>query len=266
VTARSGTQPSRIGSAGTCPSATGPADTCPGIACARCARGRRATCTRTAKSARTWPTDSPGNTCRNPTAARTAAPGTARRTCATGSAEARGPAGLRTASLTRAARLRARATCRAASSCTRVGRRVDDCLDTTVDADRIDHRLAKNLVAAGPREALPRTGVHQTECQRLVVDRDDLSVLTQHDPGEPPLRLDGFQDLGPQPPNVSQPNTPTGRHARLTGGRSTLAGRSRLRGLAWLRALARLLRCAGRFITPGTSTRPAGRANWSTRS
>ena len=127
-----------------------------------------------------------------------------------------------------------------------VGGWVYDCLDATVDADGVDHCLAKNLVAAGPRKAFPSTGIHQTKRQRLVVDRDDLSVLTQHDPGKPPLRLHSLQNLRPQPPNISQPNS-----SGSTSTRTSLAGRTSLRGRTrrGLRTPAGLSRLGARRLT-----------------
>jgi hypothetical protein len=91
----------------------------------------------------------------------------------------------------------------------RIRGRINNRFDPAVDTDGVDHRLPKNLIAAGPRKALSRTGVHQTERQRLIVDRNHLSVLAQHDPREPTLRLHGIQHLRPQPPNIHQPNSPT---------------------------------------------------------
>jgi hypothetical protein len=119
----------------------------------------------------------------------------------------------------------------AARACARVGGRVYDCLHAAVDADRVDHRLAEDLVAAGPREALAGARVHQAERQRLVVDRDDLGVLTQHDPSEPPLGLHSLQHLRPQPPNIRQPNrtgTGTGTSLPTAGGVLRRSRRARL--------------------------------------
>lgn len=96
-----------------------------------------------------------------------------------------------------------------AASRARVGRWVYDCFDSTVDPDRVDHRLTQDLVTSRTRKALPRPSVHQPERQGLVVDRNDLRVLTQHDPGEPPLGLDRIKHLRPQPPNIRQPDNPT---------------------------------------------------------
>jgi hypothetical protein len=116
---------------------------------------------------------------------------------------------------------------------TRVGRRIDDSLDPAINTDGVDHGLPKNLVASGPREALPGPGIHQPESEGLIVDRDHLSVLTQHDPSEPPLRLHSLQNLRPQPPDVPQPHSPTSSLTglRSLGGLRRLGGRRRCTGL-----------------------------------
>ena len=199
-----------------------------------------------------------------------------------------GTSGRPTGSGTRASTARARTACarvarlRAAwsgagwlvcTACAGVGRGVDDGFDPAVQADGVDHRLPEDLVAAGTGEALPRPRVHQSQRQCLIVDGDDLRVLAQHDPREPPLALHRLEHLRPQPPNIRQPHrstrrrprAPTRRSATRSSPRSTTARlpstshsrRSRSSGLIAPRSRAPRTSChragAGRAATNSTA-------------
>ncbi len=107
------------------------------------------------------------------------------------------------------------------AACAGVGRGVDDGFDPAVQADGVDHRLPEDLVTAGTGEALPCPRVHQSQRQCLIVDGDDLRVLAQHDPREPPFALHRLEHLRPQPPNIRQPHRTTRRRPRAPTRRST---------------------------------------------
>ena len=133
--------------------------------------------------------------------------------------------------------------------------RIHDRLDAPVVTDDVDGRLPQDLLAAAAGEGVAGTGVGQRDRQRLVVDRGDLRVLAEQDPGEAPLELDRLQDVRPQASHVDQ-GEPTLRrggrgrlwHRRGLGNRLGSTGRARLGWLDRLglgHRLGRGLRLAG---------------------
>ena len=147
------------------------------------------------------------------------------------------------------------------AACAGVGRGVDDGFDPAVQADGVDHRLPEDLVTAGTGEALPRPRVHQSQRQCLIVDGDDLRVLAQHDPREPPLALHRLEHLRPQPPNIRQPHRTTRRRPRAPTRRSTSRPRSttdRLPSTSHSRRSRSSGLIAPRSGTPRTSCHRAG--------
>ena len=110
--------------------------------------------------------------------------------------------------------------------------RVDDRLDPPGLADHVDRGLTKDLLAPAAHERVAGAGVDQRDGERLVVDRGDLGVLAEQDPGVAALELDRVEQVGPEPADLDETEAARRRglgRRGLLGGRGQSAAQARVR-------------------------------------
>jgi hypothetical protein len=77
--------------------------------------------------------------------------------------------------------------------------RIEDGVDAPIRAEDLVDGLPKHLLASAGREILPLALVSEGKGECAFSQTDDLDMVEQHQPGEPALRLDDLENVGPHP-------------------------------------------------------------------